>query len=148
MMNQQSKHPPGSVQRWPMKLMGSAARYPSYSLQKGPPAAELKAVPNAPIIDLGPMMEDFADAAAMVAKLDLIIMTDSAVAHLAGALGKPVWVLLSRAPYWMWGAERADGKWYESVKFFRQREWGDWIGAFDACLNGLLEFGSGKHQQG
>jgi len=131
----------------PLRMFLDAFALPGvqlYSLQKGPPAAELKALPNAPVIDLGPQMEDFADAAA---EMDLIIMTDSAVAHLAGALGKPVWVLLNHAPYWMWGAERADGKWYGSLRFFRQREWGNWIGAFDACLNGLLEFGSGKHQQ-
>jgi hypothetical protein len=110
-----------------------------YSLQKGPPAAELKAVPHAPIIDLGPMIEDFADAAAMVAELDLIIMTDSAVAHLAGAMGKPVWVLLNHAPYWIWGDWRTRLEWYDSVRLFRQNGWRDWAGVFDACVSDLLD---------
>jgi len=123
MMHQPSKHPPGSVQHWPMKFMGSAARYPSYSLQKGPPAAELKAAPHAPIIDLGPMMEDFADAAAIVSELDLMIMTDSAVAHLAGPMAKSVWLLLNYGPYWMWRADLHHSFWYGSLNFFRQKDW-------------------------
>lgn len=102
-----------------------------YSLQKGPPAAELKALKGAPVIDLAPAMDDFADAAAVVAQLDLVIMTDSAVAHLAGALGKPVWVLLNRAPYWLWLDEREDSPWYKSMRLFRQRVWGDWTRGFD-----------------
>lgn len=64
-----------------------------YSLQKGPPAAELTSLPRrGPIIDLDPHIDDFADTAAVIAQLDLVIMTDSSVAHLAGALGRPVWV--------------------------------------------------------
>ena len=66
-----------------------------YSLQKGPPVKELTSLPRGgPIIDLDPHLADFSDTAAAVANLDLVIMTDSAVAHLAGALGKPVWVLI------------------------------------------------------
>jgi hypothetical protein len=110
-----------------------------YSLQKGPPSVDLKAVPHAPIIDLGPAIEDFADAAAVVSELDLIIMTDSAVAHLAGAMGKPVWVLVNYAPYWMWLDERDSNLWYGAIKVFRQRNWADWIGAFDACLDNLIK---------
>jgi len=103
-----------------------------YSLQKGPPAAELKAVPNAPIIDLAPMLEDFGDTAAVVAELDLIIMTDSAVAHLAGAMGKPVWMLLNYGPYWIWGDRLMDCSWYASLKEYRQTVWNSWIDLFDS----------------
>jgi tetratricopeptide (TPR) repeat protein len=118
----------------PLRLFWEAFALPGvqlYSLQKGPPVAELKAIKNAPIIDLAPAMGDFADTAAIVAQLDLVIMTDSAVVHLAGALGTPVWVLLNRAPYWLWLDGREDNPWYESVRLFRQREWGDWRCIFD-----------------
>lgn len=69
-----------------------------YSLQKGPREQELHALPRGgPVIDLAPLLDDFADTAAVISQLDLIIMTDSAVAHLAGAMGKPVCLLLG---YW------------------------------------------------
>lgn len=125
----------------PLRMFLDAFAIPGvqlYSLQKGPPAAELKAVKNASVIDLAPVLDDFADAAAVVSELDLIIMTDSAVAHLAGALEKPVWVMLNRAPYWMWMDEREDSSWYETVKLFRPREWGGWVGVFDRVAAELL----------
>jgi tetratricopeptide (TPR) repeat protein len=109
-----------------------------YSLQKGQPAHALRSHPNAPIIDLGSHLDDFADAAAAVDAMDLIIMTDSALVHLAGAMGKPVWVLLGASPYWLWLTERADSPWYESVTLFRQRSPGDWTGPFDAAASKLL----------
>jgi len=140
MMTQKSKHPPGSAQRWPMKLMGSAARYPSYSLQKGPPAAELKALKNPPVIDLVQSRDDFADAAGVVAELDLVIMTDSAVAHLAGAMGKPVWLLLNRGPYWIWGSRPVTTAWYASLHKYTQTEWNDWQELFDQCSDGLMHY--------
>jgi hypothetical protein len=102
-----------------------------YSLQKGPPAAELKATPNAPIIDLGPKLEDFADAAAVVAELDLIIMTDSALAHLGGAMGRPVSLLLNTGPYWIWKTEGRNPAWYESITAFRSGVWNNWTSVFD-----------------
>ncbi len=112
-----------------------------YSLQKGPPAAELRAVSNAPIIDLGPKMDDFADAVAVVSELDLIIMTDSVVAHLAGALGKPVWVLLNYAPYWIWLEKRQHRSWYETMKLSGQQEWGGWTSVFDRVGKELTKMG-------
>ena len=124
----------------PLRMFLDAFAMPGvqlYSLQKGPPVAELKAIKHTPVIDLAPAMDDFADAAAVVSELDLIIMTDSAVAHLAGALGKPVWVLLNYAPYWMWTENREDSPWYGSVKLVRQMEWGGWGAVFDGsgcCL--------------
>jgi ADP-heptose:LPS heptosyltransferase len=65
-------------------------------------------------------------------------MTDSALVHLAGAMGKPVWVLLGASPYWLWLTERTDSPWYESVTLFRQRTFGDWIGPFDEATSRLL----------
>ena len=110
-----------------------------YSLQKGPPEAELKALPaGAPIIDLSPMIGDFADTAAAVAQLDLVLMTDSSVAHLAGALGTPVWLLLNFVPHWLWLLDRPDSPWYPSLRLFRSRAWGDWTGVFDQAAAELL----------
>jgi Tfp pilus assembly protein PilF len=112
-----------------------------FSLQKGPPEAELKTLPKgAPIIDLAALIADFADTAAAVAELDLVLMTDSAVAHLTGAMGRPVWVLLNRVPHWLWLLEREDSPWYPSMRLFRQRAWGDWNGVFDEAAAALLQW--------
>jgi tetratricopeptide (TPR) repeat protein len=126
----------------PLRMFLEAFAMPGvqlYSLQKGPPVAELKALKNAPIIDLAPAMADFADTAAIVAQLDLVIMTDSAVAHLAGAVGTPVWVLLNRAPYWMWGENQITSEWYDSIEFFRQTGWMNWASVFDPAATRLIQ---------
>jgi tetratricopeptide (TPR) repeat protein len=78
------------------------------------------------IDDLGPALGDFADTAAVIASLDLVIAVDTAVAHLAGALGKPVWVMLTRVPDWRWMVERADSPWYPTMRLFRQDEARAW----------------------
>jgi Flp pilus assembly protein TadD len=110
-----------------------------YSLQKGTPTRELTDLPRGgPIIDLEPHLGDFADTAAAVAQLDLVIMTDSAVAHLAGALGKPVWVLLGHNPHWLWLLDRADCPWYPSMRLFRPRAEGEWDHVFDSVSAELL----------
>jgi cytochrome c-type biogenesis protein CcmH/NrfG len=112
-----------------------------FSLQKGPPEKELEGLPQgAPIVDLAPLIADFADTAAAIAEVDLVLMTDSAVAHLAGAMGRPVWVLLGRVPHWLWLLERSDSPWYPSMRLFRQRAWGDWTGAFDEAAAALLQW--------
>ncbi|MDB5411497.1 MAG: glycosyltransferase [Rhodospirillales bacterium] len=110
-----------------------------YALQKGPPEQELAALPKtAPIIDLGPLLHDFADTAAAVSQLDLVIMTDSSVAHLAGGLGKPVWVLLGHVAHWLWLLERTDNPWYPSARLFRPRAEGDWDHVFDCAAVELM----------
>jgi len=110
-----------------------------YSLQKGPPVAELRSLPRGgPIIDLDPQLDDFADTAAAIAQLDLVIMTDSAVAHLAGALGKRVWVLLGHNAHWLWLLDRSDSPWYPSVRLFRPRAEGDWDHVFDSAAAELM----------
>lgn len=75
---------------------------------------------------LGPALTDWADTAALIAALDLVISVDTGVAHLAGALGKPVWVPLSFIPDWRWLLDRSDSPWYPSAKLFRQPAFGDW----------------------
>ena len=110
-----------------------------YSLQQGPPAKELGSLPQGgPVVDLAPHLDDFADTAAAVAQLDLVIMTDSAVAHLAGALGKPVWVLLGHNAHWLWLRDRVDSPWYPSLRLFRPRAEGDWDHVFDAASAELM----------
>lgn len=79
-------------------------------------------------------LQDFADTAALIAELDRIITVDTAVAHLAGALGKPVWVLLAHAPDWRWLLERSDSPWYPTARLFRQRQAGDWAGVIAEVL--------------
>jgi Glycosyltransferase family 9 (heptosyltransferase) len=74
----------------------------------------------------GEALRDFADTAALIAELDLVIAVDTAVAHLAGALGKPVWVLLAHAPDWRWMLGRNDSPWYPTMRLFRQATPGDW----------------------
>jgi len=110
-----------------------------FSLQKGPRETELAALPRGgPIIDLSPQIKDFADTAAAIAQLDLVIMTDSAVAHLTGALGKPVWVLLGHVAHWLWLQDRTDNPWYPSLRLFRPRAEGDWDYVFDSASVELM----------
>ncbi len=101
-----------------------------FSLQKGTAEQELRQHPDLPVVDWGQQFEDFADTAAAIQALDLVITVDTAVAHLAGALGKPVWVLLHYAPDWRWMLEREDSPWYPTMRLFRQTSWDDWTGVF------------------
>jgi tetratricopeptide (TPR) repeat protein len=96
-----------------------------YSLQKGPAAQDLTAS-ALPIVDLAGQIEDFADTAAIVANLDLVICVDTAVAHLAGALGKPVWILVPYVSDWRWLKDRSDSPWYPTMRLFRQPATGRW----------------------
>ncbi len=98
-----------------------------FSLQVGPRAADLAHFKSPqPIIDLTPRLGDFADTAAVLSRLDLIITVDTAVAHLAGALGKPVWVLLAHLPDWRWLLHGDSCVWYPTMRVFRQPAWEDW----------------------
>ena len=101
-----------------------------YSLQKGPPSAELAGA-GLPIIDLTDQLNDFADTAAMVLNLDLVIACDTSAAHLAGGLGKPVWVLNRFDTCWRWLEDRDDSPWYPSARLFRQTAPGDWAGVIE-----------------
>lgn len=74
----------------------------------------------------GPRLRDFADTAALIAEMDLVISVDTSVAHLAGALGRPTWLLLSRACDWRWGYTSQTTVWYPSVRLWRQERRGDW----------------------
>src|SRR6202012_4470181 len=78
------------------------------------------------ILHFGEQLKDFSDTAALIANLDLVITVDTAVAHLAGALGTPVWVLLPFIPDWRWLLDRDDSPWYPTARLFRQTASGDW----------------------
>ena len=82
--------------------------------------------PPSGVMELGRELKDFADTAAALLSMDLLITVDTAVAHLAGALGVPTWVLLPATPDWRWLLEREDSPWYETARLFRQKVRGDW----------------------
>ena len=92
------------------------------SLQLGAAAREA----SASITDLAPELTDFAQTAGAIANLDLVISVDTAVAHLGGAMGKPVWIMLPFVPDWRWLLERKDSPWYPTARLFRQKTRGDW----------------------
>lgn len=98
------------------------------SLQRGAGEEEARhPPPGFHLLDLGARMDDFADAAAIIAGLDLVICVDTAIAHLAGALGKPCWVMLPYyKPDWRWLEERSDTPWYPGMRLFRQAAMGAW----------------------
>ncbi len=136
-----------------------------YSLQKGPASVETNNPPDGiKITDLKNELNDFTDTAAVMENLDLIISTDTAVVHLAGAIGKPVWTLLHSAPDWRWFLKRNDNPWYPRTKsaedfprprqndvgltnglagragmrLFRQTQLNDWVGVFKQVKNALI----------
>lgn len=111
-----------------------------YSLQKGPPEAQLAELGTGALIPaLGPQFDDFADTAAVIEQLDLVVMTDSSVAHLAGSLGKPVWNLVQYVPYWIYGFEGDRTPWYPSMRLFRQGRDEDWEAVFETVKRALAE---------
>lgn len=113
-----------------------------FSLQKGDAAAELGSIAQNLVTDLGPYLADFADTAAAVQALDLIITADTAVAHVAGALARPVWTLLPFAPDWRWMLNRNDSPWYPTMRLFRQHAPGNWslaIAHLAARLTALVQ---------
>ena len=112
-----------------------------YSLQKGPPARELVESGAGPlVVDLGPALEDFADTAAVIRQLHVVVMTDSAVAHLAGSLDRPVWNLLDSVPYWLYGTKGSTTPWYPSMRLFRQGARGAWPAVFDRVAAELTQW--------
>ena len=80
------------------------------------------------LLDASGELGDFADTAALIAPLDLAIAVDTSVAHLAGALGKPTWLMLPFAPDFRWLLKREDSPWYPNMRLFRQQRPGDWRG--------------------
>lgn len=111
-----------------------------FSLQKDVPArdhATLAAMRD-DVVDLAPELTSFAETAAAIAALDLVVSVDTSVAHLAGALGRPTWILLPQVLDWRWFYAREDTPWYPSARLFRQARPNDWAGVLDR-LPGALQ---------
>src|SRR5205823_3430382 len=116
------------------------------SLQKNAGAEQLRDLPAGMNVQtlgnpLDPGPDALVDTAAIMENLDLVITSDTAVAHLAGALGRPVWVALNFVPDWRWLLDRTDSPWYPTMRLFRQTERGNWqsvFAAMEAQLGGLL----------
>jgi len=87
----------------------------------------------------GEEFEDFTDTAAAIENLDLVVTIDTAVAHLAGAMGKPVWTMLAYPPDWRWLLEREDNPWYPTMRLFRQEKMGEWWPLFERVADALRE---------
>jgi tetratricopeptide (TPR) repeat protein len=99
------------------------------SLQKEVRAADAETLAGFRMMDLGEKLEDFSETAALISQLDLVVSVDTSVAHLAGALGKPVWILLTHVPDWRWLLNRDNTPWYPSARLFRQNETREWANA-------------------
>jgi tetratricopeptide (TPR) repeat protein len=125
----------------PLRCFGPLAAIPGVrlvSLQKGAGTEQLAEVRDLfPVTELGSRLEDFLDTAAVMRSLDLVIACDTAVAHLAGALGIPAWVALPLAADWRWMLDRSDSPWYPTMQLFRQRDRGNWQGVFEEIKEAL-----------
>lgn len=133
---------PHSCRSMPLGEFLPLARIPRiklYSLQKGAGAKDLPGPSALSIIDLGPHLETFCDTAAAIECLDLVISVDTSVAHLAGALGKPAFVLLPYNACFRWGIEKGDSDWYPTMKLFRQSKPGKWSDVVDQVAHTVRE---------
>ncbi|HSV14382.1 MAG TPA: hypothetical protein VLI90_08990, partial [Tepidisphaeraceae bacterium] len=125
-----------------LEPLGSVEGVSYISLRKG------AAVQNPPaslrLIDLTEQLQDFADTAALMANLDLLVSVDTAVVHLAGAMGMPGWVMLPYVADWRWLLGREDSPWYPSLKLFRQATAGDWTNVVERVRAALSEYVAGR----
>ncbi|MCP5008162.1 MAG: glycosyltransferase family 9 protein [Planctomycetes bacterium] len=111
-----------------------------YTLQKGTASGQAITPPRNMILNnQADELYDFAETGAAIVNLDLIITVDTAVAHLAGAIGKPVWTLLQFDPDWRWLIRRKDSPWYPSMRLFRQSRPNDWTTLFEKVKEALIQ---------
>jgi tetratricopeptide (TPR) repeat protein len=123
----------GVIDRRPidLRLLEPVFRVPGvtwFSLQVGERSRDLALLDHKMITDLSPWLTDFAETAAAMDQLDLVVTIDTAVAHLGGALGRPTWILLPYNSDWRWLVARSDSPWYPTARLFRQQRPGDWSG--------------------
>jgi hypothetical protein len=129
--------------------LARAAAVNFYSLQKGEAAAQAKDAPaGMRLTDLGGHIADFADTAAFVSQLDLVITVDTSVAHLAGAMGRRTWVLLALVPDWRYHLGREDSPWYPSMRLFRQIADGDWTWPIEQAAQALARVSQEPREAG
>jgi ADP-heptose:LPS heptosyltransferase len=115
------------------------------ALQKGTPAEELSALPSdVTVLDGSSRDRDLAETAALMDSLDLVITTDTCIAHMAGAMGKPVWILLPHLSDWRWMQQRETTPWYPSARLYRQSAAGDWAGVLDRVTQDLTPLSANK----
>jgi hypothetical protein len=137
------KHENDALRSLPPEMLGFLAGVPNvrfYSLQKEQDLNTSRRLPATPVIlDWSVDLHDFADTAAAMMNLDLIISVDTSVAHLAGALARPVWTLLPFNADWRWMLDRSDSPWYPTMRLFRQSMRGDWTGVMFAVTAALRE---------
>jgi tetratricopeptide (TPR) repeat protein/tRNA A58 N-methylase Trm61 len=115
------------------------------SLQKGTREHEAKSPPpGLDWVDLGPELADFRDTAAAITHMDIVLSVDTAVAHLAGALGKPVWLMVAKSAEWRWMESREDSPWYPTMRLFRQQHAGDWGGVIERVGAALRALARGE----
>jgi tetratricopeptide (TPR) repeat protein len=127
-------HPADRRRSIPLDLIGRLPDRPDLTfinLQYGDSARGLS------LPDLTGYLTDYAETAALIETLDLVVTVDTSVAHLAGALGKPVWILLPHAPDWRWLLGRDDSPWYRSARLFRQAAPGDWVSVLNPVMTEL-----------
>jgi hypothetical protein len=109
------------------------------SLQKVVRPRDSDILANSPLRNFDTELHDFADTAALMESLDLVISVDTAVAHLAGALNRPVWILVPHLAEWRWLLERSDSPWYPSARLFRQPGPGRWQEVVDALRREIVK---------
>jgi tetratricopeptide (TPR) repeat protein len=139
-------HPKNRARSVPLDLLATLFDLEDvhfFSLQIGTPEAELKARKTR-AVDLEPFTKDMADTAAQMMQMDLILSIDTSMAHLAGALGRPVWVMLNKVADWRWLLERDDCPWYPNARLIRQPRQGDWHGVIERVRAELTELAARK----
>jgi len=128
--------------------LGDAAGVSFISLQKGKPAAQATDPPaGMSLVDHTAELKDFADTAALIENLDLVICVDTSVAHLAGGMGKPVWLLNRFDTCWRWLLDRDDSPWYPTLRQFRQPSPGDWLAVVARVRDALQRLATGDLDQ-
>jgi tetratricopeptide (TPR) repeat protein len=130
----------------PIETLLPVLSYPGielHALQKEIPAAQRDWLAARRLLtDHSAALNDYADTAALISQLDLVVTVDTSVAHLAGALGVPVWIMLQHSADWRWLLDRDDSPWYPTARLFRQRRTGDWDGVVADVAQALGRHGS------
>jgi len=134
----------------PLRAASESGRFAFFSLQLGEPANQLAWLQSQQgqgltLLDYTQDLHDWADTAALIANLDLVISCDTAVAHLAAAMGKPTWILSRLNGCWRWLEHRDDSPWYPTVRLFRQTRRGDWTDVVDRVVSALATFDHEAH---